>query len=42
MENSTASVGGSTFQVSKFSTVKTALAVAVMRPASMPGIRSAK
>ena len=34
--------GGSTFQTNMFSTVKTALDVAVMRLVSMPGSRSAK
>ena len=34
--------GGSTFQMNMFSTVKTALEVAVMRLVSMPGSRSEK
>ena len=42
IEKVTASVGGSTFQAIVFSTWKIAFAVAVMRPASMPGSRSAK
>ena len=41
-ETTTASAGGSTFQVVVVSTWKVALEVAVMRPASVPGSRSAK
>ncbi len=37
-----ATQGGSTFHISMFSTVKTALEVAVIRLVSMPGSRSAK
>jgi len=40
--NSTAKHGGSTFQAPVLSTVKAALAVAVIRLARAPGSRSAK
>ncbi len=42
IENTSARQGGSTFQAKVFSTWKIAFAVAVMRPASVPGWRSAK
>ena len=37
-----AAQGGSTFQMNKFSTAKAAFEVAVTRPVSVPGRRSAK
>ena len=42
MEKATLRQGGSTFQVARFSRVNMALEVAVMRPARVPGMRSAK
>ena len=42
IEPAVAMHGGNTFQTNMFSTVNTALEVAVMRLVSMPGSRSAK